>query len=256
MFNHMFQNKNNNQEIWTVVLRLAAFSIVIFLWGLSVKWSASGLQARNPDDPNTELIGYGLALFITVAQLIFNRGAINPTLFVVGLFAYAYGVGTNIVGINTTFQFDLTMVAFQTNPFGWVIDLMILSGLAFIIELAPEAYILWAVNPQFQTPGDAISTLMRRNEIMNVQDKRPKQNVPSYPAYSKRPENVSNSVQEQKRLELPKNEIVQYIVQYYLEHNKRTPSYAVVVKNTSLSSKSQVGKYMNQAQAFIKANNL
>jgi hypothetical protein len=238
-------------EQFSTILRWSAAGVVLFLWALSVKWSAAGLQARNPDDPNTEVIGYGLALFVTVAQLIFNRGAINPTLFVVGLCAYAYGIGTNIVGINETFQFNITVAAFSVNPIGSLVDLLILGGLAFVIELAPEAYLLWALNPKLQRPGDAISTILGRKAIFNAENRRSgtqKYQNQKYPSRSERsgtPKNKPEQNKERSKILQHEAYVLSVIDQYFQERGK-TPSYAWIVQNTPLTSKSQVGKYMER----------
>jgi hypothetical protein len=237
----------NQQEVWQNALRVGAFGGVLFLWGLSVKWSAAGLQAKNPDDPNTQLIGYGLALFITVAQLIFNRGAINPTLFVVGLFAYAYGIGTNIVGINQTFAFDLTSAAFQVNPLAWIVDFLILVGLAFGIEVAPEAYLMWALNPRLQRPGDAISTVLSRKAIFNVKNGRsgtPKNKNPGYPVQKERSSVPFIHKEHSKNVLEHERKVLFYIRSYYTEHENEEPSYKKIVQNTPLTSTSQVKPYV------------
>jgi len=244
----MNKNQFKQQEAWTTVLRWAAFGVVIFLWGLSVKWSAAGLQAKNPDDPNTGMIGIGLALFITVAQLIFNRGAINPTLFVVGVCAYIYGVGTNIVGINQAFHFDITMAAFSVNPLGAIIDLLILSGLAFVIELAPEAYLLWALNPKLQRPGDAISTILGRKDVFDVKSKRSGTQTYQNQKYAphsetfERSNDVPKHPNKRKRLK-DEQAVLAYYERYYKEHGGNLPSYRLVVQNTPLSSTSEVRPY-------------
>lgn len=249
MYNPKSQKQKNPQDAWQTLLRYSVFAGVLFLWALSVQWSASGLQAKNPENPTTQFIGYGLALFFTLAQLVFNRGSINPTIFIVGLFAYIYGISTNVIGILEVFNFDISTLAFKTNPIGFIIDLVLLGSLAFGIEVAPEAYLMWTLNPKLQRPGDFVSTTMKAKQIFNVNETFPKEF--NYPARSG---NVQNPVPEQPRSKQPKNEIVQYIVQYYKRHNKQYPSYRTVVDNTKLTSTNQVRPYKEKAEQFIAQN--
>jgi hypothetical protein len=250
--------KNNSQERWVTLLRLVASAAVLFLWGLSVKWSAAGLQAKNPEDSSTLIIGYGLAIFVSVAQLIFNRGAINPTLFVVGICAYIYGIATNLVGIYQIFNFDISLGALQTNPLGWIIDVCVSFGLGFTIEVAPEAYLMWALNPRLQRPGDAISTFLARKDVFNTKST---QSVPqnrqnfSYPSRSvptghsseqskivlSELDERSDTVQNSPEL---KQAVREYVHKYKAKNGGKTPSYREIVQNTPLTSTSQVSQYL------------
>jgi len=117
-------------------------------------------------------VGIGLALSVTVAQLVFNRGAINPTLFIVGLAAYVYGIGTNMAGINTVLRIDLSLQAWQLTPFATLIDGLIIVGLSLVVEIFPESLLLWAIYPELRSPGDFISTLAGGMNIENRPQKR------------------------------------------------------------------------------------
>lgn len=157
------------QEKYVRFLRIAAFLVVLFLWALSVWWSSDGFSVRRPD---LFWVGIGLALSVTVAQLVFNRGAINPTLFIVGLAAYVYGIGTNMAGINTVLHIDLSMKAWQLAPFATFVDGLIVVGLSLVVEIFPESLLLWVLYPELRSPGDFISTLAGGMNIENRPRKR------------------------------------------------------------------------------------
>jgi hypothetical protein len=162
--------KKYNQEKYVKFLRFSAFCVVLFLWGLSVWWSADGFSIRRSD---LRWVGLGLALSVTVAQLVFNRGAINPTLFIVGIAAYIYGIGTNMSGINTVLRIDLSINAWTTMPFATFVDGLIVVGLALVVEIFPESLLLWAIYPELRSPGDFISTLAGGMNIENRPQNRP-----------------------------------------------------------------------------------
>lgn len=162
--------KMKNQESYVKFLRFAAFCVVAFLWVLSIMWSADGFSVRRPE---LAWVGIGLALSVTVAQLVFNRGSINPTLFIVGLAAYVYGISTNVAGINEALRIDLSLSAWQSEPFGTVIDALILLGLSLVVEIFPESLLLWAIYPELRSPGDFISTLAGGMNIKNKPQNRP-----------------------------------------------------------------------------------
>ena len=159
-----------NQEKYIKFLRFAALCVVLFLWGLSVWWSADGFSIRRPE---LNWVGIGLALSITVAQLVFNRGAINPTLFIVGLAAYVYGIGTNAAGIIEVLHVDLSTQAWTISIFATVVDVLIVVGLSLVVEIFPESLLLWVIYPELKSPGDFISTLAGGMNLENRTQKRP-----------------------------------------------------------------------------------
>jgi len=152
------------QENYVKFLRFCAFVVVLFLWGLSVWWSSDGFSVRRPD---LQWVGLGLALSVTVAQLVFNRGAINPTLFIVGIAAYVYGIGTNMAGINSALKIDLSIELWRNFPLEAFTDSLILIGLSLVVEIFPESLLLWAIYPALKSPGDFISTLLGGMNLEN-----------------------------------------------------------------------------------------
>ena len=189
--------KKKDQEKYVKFLRIASFAVVLFLWALSVWWSSDGFSVRRPD---LFWVGIGLALSVTVAQLVFNRGAINPTLFIVGLAAYVYGIGTNMAGINTVLHIDLSLKTWQLAPFETFVDGLIVVGLSLVVEIFPESLLLWAIYPELRSPGDFISTLAGGMNIENRPQKRPnmsrKEEITYKPVSNQRPKrtNVRNNL--------------------------------------------------------------
>jgi len=149
---------NKSQEKYLLVIRGLALGVVSFLWYLSIIWSADGFSIN---DPELHWIGIGLALSITVVQLVFNRGSANPTIFLVGLAAYIYGFATNFIGITKVVGLEFTMQSLTENPFGFLAAGIGVIGLSVIVEAAPESFLLWALYPKEQSPGDFISSLFK-----------------------------------------------------------------------------------------------
>ena len=225
---------NKSQEKYLLVIRLLAFGVVGFLWYLSIIWSADGFSIN---DPELHWIGIGLALSVTVVQLVFNRGSANPTIFLVGLSAYIYGFATNFIGISKVIGLDFTTTNFTQNAFGFIISGMGVFALSLIVEAAPESFLLWALYPKEQTPGDFISSLAGGIKL-------PKKNgKPSNFGFQNVP--VRSNVSEQpKRSPVSLNNVEQrvqaYVERYRSQNKGKIPSYNLIVQNTPLTSKAQV----------------
>lgn len=136
------------------VLRFGTFGVSSFLWLLSILWSADGFGITVE---GWKLAGYGLGICVTIVQLVFNRGTMNPTLYFGGLAAYLYGISTNIIGLISITGRDFT--EWDTDPVNTLFALLLISALAVIVEVLPESLLLWAINPEQGSPGDFISSL-------------------------------------------------------------------------------------------------
>jgi hypothetical protein len=141
-------NKNNiRRSNYLSALRFVAVAGSIFVWAVSVMFSADGFAISNPE---YEWVGVGFALIATILQLIFNKGSFsNPTLFILGVLAYIYGIITNFMGIiHAGFWTDSQYQVYFVAVF------------AAIIEVAPETMFLWGWLNEGQPIGDFISSLL------------------------------------------------------------------------------------------------
>jgi len=151
-------------------LRLAVALGAIFAWGLSIWWSSDGF---NISVQNYQWLGVCLGLFVTVSELLFNQGSSNPTIWIVGLFAYTYGYGTNVAGINQFLDLPTSGEIWKLDTLSAIINVCIVYGLAAIVEIAPEAFLLWAIYPDRTSFGDFVSSLLGGANIKNNRQKRP-----------------------------------------------------------------------------------
>lgn len=249
---------NKNQFQYTLALRIATFFIVAFLWYLSIIWSADGFSINNSE---LAWIGIGLALSVTIAQLVFNRGSANPTIFLVGLAAYLYGFTTNFVGISKVMGLNFTLNNLDTNPFGFIISGLGVTALAIIVEAAPESFLLWALYPEEKSPGDFISSLLRGANLpkSNMFKNQPRSSIGfSVPNRTEHPRSVPTNRSVQTNRSVPfepaleqygskvEQEVNSYVQRYKQQNKGKTPGYRDIVKNTSLTSTSQVAQYIKR----------
>ena len=227
---------NKSQQKYLLIIRILAFCVVGFLWYLSIIWSADGFSIN---DPELHWIGIGLALSITVVQLVFNRGSTNPTIFLVGLAAYIYGFATNFIGISKVIGLEFTSVNLMQNPFGFIASGMGVIALSLIVEASPESFLLWALYPEEKTPGDFVSSIMKG---ITLPKKNGNRSMGFQPAFRTEQNLVQNT-------ERSKDERVLAYIERYMSQNKgKTPKFRDVVKNTPLTSTSQVGEYIERVQ--------
>jgi len=151
-------------------LRIAVALGATFAWGLSIWWSSDGFNISVQD---YQWLGICLGLFVTVSELLFNQGSSNPTIWIVGLFAYTYGYGTNVAGINQFLDLPTSGEIWKLDTLSAIINVCIVYGLAAIVEIAPEAFLLWAIYPDRTSFGDFVSSLLGGASIKNSRQKRP-----------------------------------------------------------------------------------
>jgi len=139
-------------------LRIATALGSVFAWCLSIWWSAEGF---NISVDGYMWLGVGLGLFVTVSELLFNRATSIPTIWVVGLLAYIYGYGTNVAGIKLFLGLNVSAELLKADFGLWLVNSAITYGLAGIVEIAPEAFLLWAMYPDQTSFGDFVTSLRR-----------------------------------------------------------------------------------------------
>lgn len=140
------------EEHYDTLKRIFSVITAISLWFLSLRFSVEGFSIQVP---NLVWAGWVLGLAITVIELIFTsqgRGK-NSTLIVLGIFAYAYGIWSNVVGIYAS-RGATSDGLINTNMLFSVI-------LGIVLEIAPEPLFLWGLLGGDTEEGDIVSTISR-----------------------------------------------------------------------------------------------
>ncbi len=152
-------NKMDSNFDWNKAVRIAASISALYLWGLSMYFSASGFGDLAA---GFEWLGWSLAAVVTVLQLVWNKMGKdrNLTIWVFGIVAYAYSLITDAVGLMEAFKVVNLMSAGATG-----IIIVFLTGL---IELVPEPLIIWGVNGVFDS-GDVLGNLFGKKEPVEYQ---------------------------------------------------------------------------------------
>lgn len=163
------------EEHYNTIKRIGSIIVAIALWFLSLRFSVQGFSIQVPE---MVWAGWILGFAVTVIELIFtseNRGR-NVTLTALGIFAYTYGVWSNVVGI---------YASRGATPDGATIlntNMIFSVILGLILEVAPEPLFLWGLLGSDTGEGDFVSSLSR---IWNSMQKTPKNYNPDNPG--KRP---------------------------------------------------------------------
>ena len=176
--------------------RALGFFVAIALWWMSMKFSVNGFGADISTNPQDAWMGWVLALAVTAYELIWNsmKDKTNPTLFWVGMAAYSYGIGTNVLGImawrGLSFKGMWETLSTTGDVFtiiGVILSFLFCLVLSFVIEVTPEPTITWAVTGRVDD-GDFLGNLIG-NHI-------PSKSFSSF--MDKKPDNRSNNKQSEK----------------------------------------------------------
>jgi hypothetical protein len=126
-----------NNDKYLGLKKAIAFVASLGLWGVSIYFSYKGFEF---DSTTVLWFGIVMALVVTVVELVFNTkiSKLNPTLLVVGIVSYIYGIYTNITGFYILQHGTLTGFFTDMN---WLIP--IFSGV--IAEVLPEALFAWSI---------------------------------------------------------------------------------------------------------------
>ena len=244
---------NPGEERYMKVIRYGAAGVSVFLWLLSVMWSADGFGIKVED---WKWAGYGLAASVTVVQLVFNRGTMNPTLFFGGIAAYLYGIATNVLGLMSVMGFSANSGAWKADPLDSLFSTFLIIALAFVVEVLPESLLLWAVSPDKGSKGDFISSLFNRPEIQKFGNRTP--NKPTNRIERTEPNRTVERTEQTKQNKpfpypvnwgkLDKNtniyRIVLFYREYYAKHGKECPN-SLVEEQTKIG-KSQVSSVLKK----------
>ena len=149
------------------IVRIIAGIFSFILWFASIRFSLDGFGLQISADNRSSLmwVGWSMAAFVTVMELVWNRkdARMVPTLFVAGIMAYAYGVFTNVAGF-----YSLqggTLDKFSDNPATAIFALVV----GFICEVVPEALLVWAVlDGQEISESDFIGNILGVHESHEI----------------------------------------------------------------------------------------
>lgn len=139
-----------NDQDYTKMLRLLAVVVSSALLAMSVKFSSEGFGF----EMGGELIWVGtvLAIIISCIQIIWNHEGrkANPTIYIVGLMAYVYGIWANVSGIaGMRGGVDLL-----DDPLSFVFPVI----LGVFVEIVPEPLLVWAITGRWGQ-GDFITNV-------------------------------------------------------------------------------------------------
>lgn len=157
----MEPNRYGKIHSYRSVKRLLARIFAIAFWLISIYFSQLGFGFRHESALAT-IFGFVLGCGVTVLELFANEdGAnLNPTLLIACLFAYGYGIWTNIVGIAAWSGVDSVFGSLLSNPGAVIMPIT----LGVILEIVPEPLLLRGMDVK---TGDLIGQLM---EIGNRHD--------------------------------------------------------------------------------------
>jgi len=139
-----------SRQNYLLLLRVVSVIVASTLWLISITFSVDGFNFQVAD---MAWAGWFMGFAITAIELIWNKQGANTnmTIILIGVFAYLYGVVTNIMGVLDA----QSVTEITTNPMG-----AIFAGiLGFFLEISPEPLFVWGL-VGVSDMGDVISTLM------------------------------------------------------------------------------------------------
>jgi len=150
------------RQNYLLLLRVLSVVVAATLWLISITFSVDGFNFQVAD---MAWAGWFMGIAITAIELIWNKQGANSnmTILLIGVFAYLYGVITNVMGVLTA----QNVVDIGANPMGAVF-----AGIVgFFLEIAPEPLFVWGL-VGVSDMGDVISTLMGKPAGGHVQQRQ------------------------------------------------------------------------------------
>jgi hypothetical protein len=117
--------------------RLFSMLTAFAMWGVSSFFSEQGFAFKYA---SFWWLGAILAVAIIIIEMVWNEEGMNHgvTIIVAGIFAYSYGILTNIVGLMVAQ--GITNLS-QADPLSMVLSVL----LGIMLEIVPEALFTWAI---------------------------------------------------------------------------------------------------------------
>lgn len=143
-------NEQRKREIVDRVIQMFSVVFWLLLGYLGALFSKRGFGEMVP---GWDWVGWTMALLTIFLEMLFSKDyKLDPLLWWAGVFAYAWGIYTNILGWATVFQFgDGNSPTIGT----WAMVVI----LSLVVEVLPERLLLFAIFGDFWI-GDAVSTLL------------------------------------------------------------------------------------------------
>jgi glucan phosphoethanolaminetransferase (alkaline phosphatase superfamily) len=165
------------EKAFNRLVRLGVGLVSLFMWAVSVEFSAEGFGFNVPQ---YKLVGYGLAIGITMFELMLNENQnLSGMLIIIGFLAYAYGVSTNILG----FWLAQNRPNYYNEP--WLAAIAVIFSL--VIECAPPSTFMWSLGV---VPKDIVRSILGlpqlRSKKQQTQYTMPLPPYQSYPSPSEK----------------------------------------------------------------------
>lgn len=159
---------NEPSKVEMMFVRALGLFVGVGMLIVSYGWSVDGFGELAP---KYIWIGRFLGAAITAYELIWNmmKDRTNHTMFAGGLIAYAYGIGTNFLGISLMFGIAWLELITKTLGGDWVAFGQIIGGIlavgitAFCFEALPEPTIVWAVTGRYNG-GDFLGNIFGQKQ--------------------------------------------------------------------------------------------
>lgn len=164
------------------LIRFLAMAAAVAVFWFSAQFSANGFNFTVPD---MAYAGWGFAFVLIVVELVWNKqGAKHGvTLYLVGLICYAYGVYTNILGIDLASGY-IGSSFMEFLKFSITHPVSLFGGI--ILELLPEPLIIWALTGS-SLESDPAAHMMHFKQGIVPGDDRPidrvRRNLGNYPDF-------------------------------------------------------------------------
>lgn len=174
----------SGKEKYDRLVRLCAGVISLLFMYISAQFAKDGFSL---DVPDRDWIGWALAFGLIVIEIVWNKkGAEHGvTLYLAGFIAYAYGIYTNIVGINYAAGNDIRGLWNFLNGL-WMYPISTFVGL--MLELVPEPLLIWALTGESKE-SDPVKNMMDYGDALP----KPKEDY-----MSRLPKSVNTSVPNYK----------------------------------------------------------
>lgn len=194
-----FKDRVLGDDAYGLIIRVVGIALAIALWYVSMRFSVSGFQIASQENA---WVGWVLGLTVTYLQVVFNRGTRNKTLYTFGIMAYVYGLATNLIGIMALRDTGFTMEFFNATPLGFLLQLVIVVGLAMTVEVLPEHLFILGLRDDDSDESDFVDSLSGFRDVFanrNPRQRRSNGNNQSKKNKNQKRNQNQNQNQNQRR---------------------------------------------------------
>lgn len=137
------------------IFQLLAIAGAVILWILSIVFSASGLNFAT-GNRWALVVGVALGLVITILQVVFLQEGLEHrriSLIILGVFAFGYGIWSNINGLAEFSGVTSVITGILETPEKMIFPVLI----GILIEIGAEPLLLWGwVDSEFRSWVDKV----------------------------------------------------------------------------------------------------